>query len=87
MYFRRRENTENHHFEPDLEYTFEFYQNNLSFVDYKLRFGMFSLGIGRITKGRPVQFLIKDVCESEYLCYFEVRDWSGRAGDDFMQSR
>ena len=86
-YFRRRENTENHHFEPDLEYTFEFYQNNLSFVDYKLRFGMFSLGIGRITKGRPVQFLIKDVCESEYLCYFEVRDWSGRAGDDFMQSR
>ncbi|UPR02517.1 hypothetical protein HOP50_10g58430 [Chloropicon primus] len=75
-YFRRAENLEGHWFEPGLEYTFEFYQNNLSFVDYKLRFGLLSIGIGKIVKGNPVQFLIKDAQTKDYLCYFQF--WSER---------
>jgi len=73
-FFGRRKNLEDFWFEPGYEYTFEFFQKNLSFVDYKLRFGLISLGIGRIVKGRPVQFLIKHAATREYLCYFQF--WS-----------
>jgi len=75
-YFKNKQNLENFWFDPELEYTFEFYQNNLSFTDYKLHFGFFSVGIGKIIKGNPVQFLIKNASTKEYLCYFQF--WSAR---------
>ena len=75
-FFRRKENLGNFWFEPGLEYTFEFYQNNLSFTDYKLRFGFISVGIAKIIKGQPVQFLIKQASTGEYLCYFQF--WSSK---------
>jgi len=75
-YFKSKQNLEKFWFDPDLDYTFEFYQNNLSFTDYKLHFGFFSVGIGRIIKGNPVQFLIKSSSTREYLCYFQF--WSAR---------
>ena len=75
-FFSKKENLATFSFDPDLEYTFEFYQNNLSFIDYKLRFGIFSVGIGKIIKGQPVQFLIKNNRTKEYLCYFQF--WSAK---------
>jgi len=73
-FFKSKKNLESFWFEPDLEYTFEFYQSNLSFIDYKLYFGFINVGIGKIIKGKPVQFLIKNTATSEYLCYFQF--WS-----------
>ena len=73
-FFRREGNMDAFFFEPGPEYTFEFHQNAVSFRDYKLRLGVLSLGIARILKGYPLQFLVKDRTTEEYLCYFQF--WS-----------
>jgi len=85
-YFKSRANLESHYFEPGFEYTFEFYQHNLSFTDYTLHFGgFFSLNVGRILRGRPAQFLIKDAATQDYLCYFQF--WSARAIQFWAQTK
>ena len=68
---------ERHSFDPDLWYTFEFYQHQCDFVSYRLAGGLGGLArvdLGKILNGQPMQFALRHEPSGNFICKFHF--WS-----------